>query len=509
MTNGVYRIAAVAALFLPFALPLPAGADDAAALIAKHRAYVGWYAGDGVVKTLREAGDVTRDDKVLVRMTRLRYGVAFRDTRVSVGGIHSDEGFTGSVSWTSNVNGFTVRSIGEAVRALYDVDAVFGETTTTAAFTPTALRTQKVDGVDCTVVRLTSQVGFPLDVYVDPATGAFRRVVIDPDGKYEDSFEGLAYKEVDGKRFLSAWHYGDAKTRFAYTVVEPNATIAPDDLRPPKQTASWTFGDAPAAVEYVDQPAPRLYADLIVNGVKGKFIIDTGAADTVVLDSFARKVGAERFGVSTLSGIGEGSTKSNLFRVATVVVGGSTLHDVIVESGLDEQAWGGEGAVGLIGFDLLAGVVADLNLDAKTLRLMDAAKVAPDEKSGFVVHVDLSDGHIRTPMRLDDRFDVIATLDSGNPSDILFSRDLIERNHLNFSVKYNALASGVSGSELQGCGKLQSLSLGPVRYQAPAACSSPSFSRNEILVGLDFMHAFNYVFDYPDGIIVMIPRKNY
>jgi len=27
------------------------------------------------------------------------------------------------------------------------------------------------------------------------------------------------------------------------------------------------------------------------------------------------------------------------------------------------------------------------------------------------------------------------------------------------------------------------------------------------LVGLDFMKAFNYVFDYPDGIIVMIPRK--
>ncbi len=42
-----------------------------------------------------------------------------------------------------------------------------------------------------------------------------------------------------------------------------------------------------------------------------------------------------------------------------------------------------------------------------------------------------------------------------------------------------------------------------------AACDSPSFARNEILVGLDFMHAFNFVFDYPDGLIVMIPRKHY
>jgi hypothetical protein len=502
---------AAAVLAIASVGPPAAGAadGDAAALIAKHHAYVGWYAGDGVVKTLRETGELSRDGKQFERMIRLRYGVAFRETYVSPVGTRDDQGFTGSVSWSSNENGFTVRSIGESVRVLFDEDAVFGETTTTAAFTPAILRTQKIDGVDCTVVRLTSQVGFPLDVYVDPATGAYRRVVVDPDGKYEESFDGLGYKEVEGKRFLSAWHYGDSKTRYEYSSVEPNAAIAPDDLRPPKQTATWMFGDAPATIEYVDQPAPRLFVDLVVNGVKGKFILDTGAAHTVVLDSFARKVGAERFGISAISGIGEGSAKSNLFRVATIAVGGSTLHDVIIESGLDEQAWGGEDAVGLIGFDLLAGVVADLNFDAKTLRLMDPAKVAPDETSGMVVHVDLSDRHIRTPMRVDDRFDVIATLDSGNPSDILFSRDLIERNHLIFTVQHRFLVAGVAGTETEDCGKLQSLALGPVRYQTPAACSSPSFARNDILVGLDFMRAFNYVFDYPDGMIVMIPRKNY
>jgi hypothetical protein len=68
---------------------------------------------------------------------------------------------------------------------------------------------------------------------------------------------------------------------------------------------------------------------------------------------------------------------------------------------------------------------------------------------------------------------------------------------------------GVGGSEEWHCGKLKSLALGPVRYQTPAACDSPSFARNEILVGLDFMRAFNYVFDYPDGLVVMMPRKNY
>jgi hypothetical protein len=140
---------------------------------------------------------------------------------------------------------------------------------------------------------------------------------------------------------------------------------------------------------------------------------------------------------------------------------------------------------------------------------MDPTKVAPDDKAGMVVHVDLSNGNIRTPMRLNDKFDVIATLDSGNPSDILFSHDLIDHERLVLVAQYNVQMTGVSGTELESCGKLGSLSLGPVRYTAPTGCASPSFARNEILVGLDFMHAFNYVFDYPDGIIVMTPRKNY
>jgi hypothetical protein len=126
----------------------------------------------------------------------------------------------------------------------------------------------------------------------------------------------------------------------------------------------------------------------------------------------------------------------------------------------------------------------------------------------MVVHADLSTGLIRTPMRIDDKYDVIATLDSGTPSNVLFSHDL-EHEGLVLAARYYMRIGGVAGTETDTCGKLKSLSLGPAHFLAPTGCESASFARNEILVGLDFMHAFNYVFDYPDGIIVMIPRKNY
>jgi hypothetical protein len=483
-------------------------ADDAAALMAKHAAYVGWHGGDGVVKTLRATGDVTREGKPRGTMLSLRYGIAYRDTFVSEDGVHSDDGFTGNVSWTSNANGFTVRPVGNVVKAQYDMDALFGEYTATASFTPAFVKTEKVDGVDCAVLRLTSQIGFPLDVYVDPATGAYRRAVVDPDGAYESSVDGLEYTLVDGKRFLSKWHHGKSKVRYAYTSITPNAPLVPDELRPPKQTATWTFGDAPAQIEYEDYHGPRMYVDLAFNGVKGKFILDTGAGSTAVVDSFARRAGATRFGAVMIGGFG-GSAKANLFHVDTIAVGGSALHDVIVSSGLDEQDFAREGVVGLIGFDLLAATVAELNLDTKTLRLMDPAKVEPNRTAGMVVHVDLSDRHIRAPMRVGDRHDVMATFDSGSPSDIIFSKDLMKRDHVAFKSLGTGYIAGIGGVETADCGKLPPVTLGPVRYDAHWACALESFPRSEILLGLDFMRAFNFVFDYPDGLIVMTPRKHY
>ncbi|MDB5028059.1 MAG: aspartate aminotransferase [Candidatus Eremiobacteraeota bacterium] len=510
LSRSSFVLAALTALVLAGSPSAPAVAgDEAAALIAKHAAYVGWHVGDGVVKTLREAGDTTRDGKTLGTLTSLRYGHAHRDTFVTKDGIHSDSGFTGSVAWTSSENGFTIRPIGEVVRWEFAVDSLFSEATVMPAFTPAIRKNEKVAGVDCVVVRLTSATDATIDVYVDPATGAYLRAVVDPDGKYESSYDGLAYQLVDGKRFLSAWHFGNSKTRHGYATIEVNPQIEPDALRPPKQTATWTFGDAPAQIEYVEAPAKRIYVELVVNGVKGKFILDTGTDGTSVVDSFARRAGAKRFGTTGIGGIGANIVRANLFRVDTIAVGGSVLHDVIISSGLDEQDFERMGVVGIIGFDLFAATVAELNLDTKSLRLMDPAKVAPDERAGMAVRVDLSDFHIRAPMRIDDRLDVIATLDSGSPSLVLISRDLITREHLELKTPSEGYISGIGGDELVRCGHVKSVSLGPFRYEFPRTCASASFARNEILIGLDFMRAFNFVFDYPDGLIVMTPRKHF
>jgi hypothetical protein len=68
---------------------------------------------------------------------------------------------------------------------------------------------------------------------------------------------------------------------------------------------------------------------------------------------------------------------------------------------------------------------------------------------------------------------------------------------------------GVNGHEVDDCGQLESLELGPISYRPVPACKSDSFSHNDVLVGFDFFKNFNYVFDYPDGEILITPRKKH
>ncbi len=217
------------------------------ALIAKHAAYVGWHAGDGVVKTLRETGAVTRDGKTLGRIFRaaLRHRVprhVRRAPRASTPTMALPAASRGRPMKTASPCGPSGRSC----VTQFDVDALFGETITTAEFTPfgpahpkarrNRLR-RRAPGLRRSAFRSTSTS------IVQPAHTAGPSSI--PTGNTKSRSTGWTYAEAGGKRFLSAWHHGDAKTRDVYTTVEPNAAIAADDLRPPKQTATWTFGVGP------------------------------------------------------------------------------------------------------------------------------------------------------------------------------------------------------------------------------------------------------------------------
>ena len=505
-TVGAFVLAAcsIAALF-----GMPVRADDAAALLASHRAYVGWSGDDGSLPNLREIGELTRDGKVIATFTEARRGAAYHTTQQTRSRT-DDVGFTGRLAWWSNQNGFTVPIVGDVARFMATNDQLSAEELDPA--TATVLRNETVDGTPTTVVHVVPKAGVSVDLWID-AAGAYKRIVYDPAGAYEERIDVISYAEpVPGKRVIGSWRVDGGRGVWAITGFDI-APVTDDELHPPKQRATWSYDPNQGTVP-VELTEYRILFDATVNGVKGRFALDTGASGIVVTDTFARRANAQRVGRTDIHGIGGGIT-ANVYVADTIDLGANVLHDVKFVSGLDESlpSRNEQHIDGFIGFDLLADAIVDLNLDDGTMRILDPKLVQPDASRGFTVGVDLSTGQPRVPMLAGGKVPVTAMLDSGNPMHVLFGADLVARDHVPFFEKPGSLANwmriyGVNGEEVVHCGQLESLKLGPIAYRPVPACASPSMPRNELLVGLDFLRAFDIVFDYPDGMLLMTPRKN-
>jgi hypothetical protein len=504
-------------------IPVSARADDAAALLAKHKAFAGWQFGDGSLRSMIVDSKMTNSSNVTVYTEHdMRLGLAERVTRTGKDGATSDSGFTGRVFWATNHNGFTYPTLGSEKFAVAQ-SIIFNEVSTGL---PGAFRgTQTIDGSIYDVVRVQASKADAIDLYVDPQTGAYRRAVIDPGGSEEATLDILAYSEIaPGKKIISQWKWRNSKYSHAVTHAVANAELTPDELHPPQQTAKWSFASGEPIPLHVrtgdpwagDRQNHRLrgwFVDAIIDGVKGEFMIDTGADGIVLNSAFVGRLHPKRIGTAYAYGVG-GSVKSDIERVDRVQIGGNTLHNVYVnEDRLDDDPNYG----GLIGFDLFAGAIVSLDLDNGQLTLFDPSNMQPDESKGLTLTVDLTDGQPWLPMSLNKNVPINAMLDSGDLVEVTLAEDLRSKYHVAMLVDpdpehYNLghrLIRGVAGEEVMECGTVGSITIGPIDYASPPSCFTRTvLSNNQAVVGFDFLQHFNFVFDYSQAKIILIPRHD-
>jgi hypothetical protein len=457
-------------------------------LLQKHRAYVGWQFGDGTFRTMRVTSTVTdkKGDK-LEDVAFSSAGLAFHetDTMLKQSSVTLHSGFTGSVFWQSFENGFTMPIYGEAAKMMASYTMLMQEGT--SGLPGTFQGNKNVDGKSYPVVRVTMVFGDPIDLYIDPATGAYVKAVIDPDGPSEAAYHIVTYGDVvSGKKMIGSYRIDDSDELNTNVKFEPNADVTAEELHPPKATASWTFAS--------DQPVPitlthdRVLVDATVNGVKGTFILDTGADSIYLNDNFA-----DRAKVQVLKGTADvasvyGTTKDRLRKADTINFGSATLQNVLVysenfESG-DSSGLDANGYAGLIGTDFFAGAIVKLNVYDSTMSILDPSTDLSAMK-GLPIFVDLSDGKLTVPMTLDSSTKVNAILDTGNPDDILFSDKLANKRSFNPTM----------------------LTLGPIQYMI-GTWEPCCVGGNYALLGFDFLKHFDFVFDYPHGRMFLTPNKN-
>jgi hypothetical protein len=506
------RCCALAVALCAIGAPAPAVASSdvgVASLLAKHRAFVGWELGDGAFKTLRlTRAYVDERGKTTQRTTELRVGIVYRNKSVypDRGATVEETGFTGNVFWSSNQNGFTTPLYGELAkfRLSYAVLANEG----TASLDAAAAGTATIDGKVFDVVRLDVPHADKIDVYVDPASGAYAKAVIDPGGDDEATVQILSYVQVlPGKRMIGAFRLGDGSIgTYSYTKIEPNVAVGDADLHPPSPRAAWTFANAkPFPVTVTPR---RILVDAFVNGVKGRFILDTGASSIFLNESFADRANLEKLNVTgTAVGL-YGAQRADTRRADSIQIGGNTLRNLIVVAqdfnsadyrGLDRQNYDG-----LLGYDVFAAAVIKLDFASSTMALSDPA-VEQGDPAGLGILTDTSGWIPTIPMTLNRSLAVDAMLDTGNPSTVVFGPDLLYKYHLRMARNIGVRA-GFGSVE---CGNLETLQIGSITYYGEAACKidSPLVSGRKILLGLDFLRHFTVVFDYPRGRLFLQPTR--
>ncbi len=505
-------------------LPASASADDtAAALLAKHTAYIGWAFGDGTFKTMRFVTHGTSASGALVSAwSTVETGPIYRIQETERGGLTYNAGYTGQVFWESDENGFTRPDYSDHRKFEISRYALFNEAT--AQLTGTLQSQATIDGAAYSVVRVQPPNGDAIDLYVDPQTGAYRRAVIDPGGSYEATYEIKNYAEgLPGKRYISEYRTG--VTDYKITKFEANAAVDPSDFHPPAQQASWEFANP--APFHVDVKPHAVFVNATVNGVPGRFILDTGAFDILLTNAFADRAHLSTITTGETSGFGPDTLKTRYRRVDKLVIGGNTLSNVIVSTGGLDFVEDEERADGLIGFPLMAGATVHLNTGDKTMTIADPSTASIDQSAGVPLRVDLSDQVPVVPMTIDGRVTVNAVLDLGSGGTVAMSPQLVSKRHIPMLASNGMYLSqrdpdsgtavesylqshievmGVGGPEIESCSTVSSIALGPINYQGTYACTSPSITGDNIIVGYDFLKNFDLLFDYHDGILVLKPH---
>lgn len=484
--------------------PATARAGDADGLLAKHKAYVGFTFGDGslpsYVETEKSVKD--KDDSAFYDITTRRLGVLFRTDSVgSKGKLNRYNGFTGNIFWASDENGITVPSIGNPSKLALSEDLLF---TDAIATVPWALHGNgQTPTGPAAIVRVTVPSALPVDLYIDPDTGAYKRAVIDPGGDQERTFDIFGYIDAaPGKKILGNWRIVGSSYKFGVVKVVAGP-VATADLHPPTQTALWTFANAnPFPIKITDK---RVIVKAKINGTEGTFLFDTGAGGVVLSDDFAKKAKVAKLGKIQSSSIG-GSTESDTLSIDTLEIGGNVLsnvHAFTLHGHVDKDA-----PDGLLGFPLLGAAFVTLDITGGTLTIQDPASFDPAMVQGVHVGADLSTEQPVVPFKVNGSATLNAILDTGAPGQVLLANDYIFRHNIRMLFSGYMIVGGATGfAEADDCGSLQSMALGPIDYQSPEACESYSFDGSEGLVGFSFLQSFGKIaFDYPHSGLIFVPK---
>jgi Aspartyl protease len=501
--------------------------DSVAQILSRHAAYVGHPA--GLVTKYRfkpappkaspkPAASTAPDEPTFPERleTTYRRGAVYRSVS-EFAGVTEQEGFTGRAFWSADYNGYTVVAYENAARARLTENVIDGnllDANLEAAQRPG----ETIDGTPCDVVRISPPEGIPADIAFDRATGGYVQITLDPDKKYGERFalhiDGYT-EAAPNVRVPKGYHFGNAADSGRFELVEQTVrTVTNDDLRGPVPTAAWSFNSTDAVpVDIVERGASvglgtqsgAVHVHASIGGHSGTFLLDSGAAGIILFKQYADKIKYTKLGRTGFIGINGAGVGARYVKLAdSVDVGKNSLSNVIVTV-QDGKGFGEFD--GIVGYDFLAGALVDVDLAARTIRILDPSAMQPAVGRGaYAFTVNLAD---RTPEIVLKAAGATAhpRIDTGNSSWIILSSAFITSGRIVALADHYRGFVGADGVIGARCSRLGLVEVGPYKYEKAETCfAGGSFGYDGGLVGFDFLKHFNWTFDYAESKLVLTPN---
>lgn len=285
----------------------------------------------------------------------------------------------------------------------------------------------------------------------------------------------------------------------------------------PAPRAGDTEFDAsvPAALEVKRVPTGHLLVKPLVGGQDiGWFIFDTGAGASVLSTPAASELGLERVGRITASGVG-GAVQTGFYRIDSLSLGRVTVHDQALV-GLDLsflEPYFGVKVAGLIGYDLLARCVAEVDAQGGAVAIYDPADYQLPEGAAWQ-ELLLAGRQAVVRAEFEGR-EGLFRLDTGAAqSTIVFHAPSVERLGLLEGRETSAaMSAGVGGAVAARAGVLGSLVFAgrafenlPVQF-ATVRKGAFADAYTDGNIGGQVLGPFRAVFDYPHRRAAFLARE--
>lgn len=491
--------------------PVPAQepGDGAETWLRRARTAVGsWSAPDAVLEGRGQARASGADGKLVLVLAA---DGSFRQELSSR--LPDAAGFDGKVAWTRDRTGLErVVELEEADR-LELVAWVLSGYWLESPRVETSLAPDSTHELPRLLLRLS---GTPLEMTLglDPETALPTDLVQEGDaGTRRWSFG--EWRESGGRRLPHRWTFEEESLADRYEIATWRPIPAGEARFHPTlaPVRDVHFDETiEAELEVTRMPSGHLLVEPLLEGeFLGAFVFDTGAGISVIDRRVADELLLETLGTTTAVGVA-GSTTTAYRRGGTFQLGPVTIENPVygdLDLAFLQSAFGRK-VVGIVGFDLLARCVAELEPGTPRIALFDPERYTLS--GGNWQDLVLHENHACTRARFEGEREGLFRIDTGASGTVTFHAPAVTALGLLEGRELAAGSSGgVGGSASAPTGRLAWFELAGHRFENP----SVSFSQAESgaftdryttgNLGQGFLAPFRIVLDYRHDRLAFVP----